>query len=82
MFVTCQQQTLIILSLVLNKLKEMGARLFSFSIHLRTLFKKNFHKNMDHMTHYLRNSIQYFPTYGLKIKKWTMVVVDQNHIWV
>jgi hypothetical protein len=34
------------------------------------------------MTHYLRNSIQYFPTYGLKIKKWTMVVVDQNHIWV
>jgi hypothetical protein len=32
MFVTCQQQTLIILSLVLNKLKEMGLDYF----HLHT----------------------------------------------
>jgi hypothetical protein len=32
MFVTCQQQTLIILSLVLNELKEMGLDYF----HLHT----------------------------------------------
>lgn len=72
MFVTCQQQTLIILSLVLNKLKEMGARLFSFYIHLRTSFKKSLHKNMDHMTHYLRNSIKIFSYIWIKDEKWTI----------
>jgi hypothetical protein len=49
MFVTCQQQTLIILSLELNKLKEMGLNYF----HLNTfenIVKKSFHKNMDHIT--------------------------------